>query len=61
MGRKKKRFGCYEGLKVRSKEGLGELMKNKKLQHGHPSSASVVVSSSCYYCFFFLLLLFVLH
>ncbi len=61
MGRKKKRFGCYEGLKGRSKEGLGELMKNKKLQHGHPSSASIFVSSSCYYCFFFLLLLFVLH
>lgn len=60
MGRKKRRFGCYEGLKGRSKEGLGEVMKNKKLQLGHPS-ASVVVSSSCYYCFFFLLLLFVLH
>jgi hypothetical protein len=28
---KKKRFGCYEGLKGRCKEGLGEVMKNKKL------------------------------
>ncbi len=31
MEEKKKRFGCYEGLKGRSKEGLGEVMKNKKL------------------------------
>jgi hypothetical protein len=30
--RKKKRFGCYEGLKCRSKEGLRKVMKNKKLQ-----------------------------
>ncbi len=29
-------------------------MKNKKLQQGHPSSASIV-STSYYYCFFFLL------
>jgi len=43
-------------LKGRSKEGLGEVMKNKKLQQGYPSFASVVVSSSCYYCFFLLLL-----
>jgi hypothetical protein len=48
MGRKKRRFGCYEGLKGRSKEGLGEVMKNKK----HPSFASVVSSSYCYYLFF---------
>ncbi len=61
MGRKKRRFGCYEDLKGRSEVGLGEVMKNKKLQQGHPSSASVVVSCSCYYCFLFLLLLFVLH
>jgi hypothetical protein len=53
MERKKRRFGCYEGLKGRSKEGLGEVVKNKKLQQGHPSFASVVVSSSyCYYLFF---------
>jgi hypothetical protein len=32
MGRKKRKFGCYEGLKGRSKEGLGKVMKNKKLQ-----------------------------
>ena len=61
MGRKIKRFGCYEGLKGRSKEGLGEVMKDKKLKQGHPSFAFVVVSSSCYYCFFFVQLLFVLH
>jgi hypothetical protein len=53
MERKKRRFGCYEGLKGRSKEGLGKVMKNKKLQWGYPSS--------CYYCFLFLLLLFVLY
>jgi len=47
-------------LKGRSKEGLGEVMKNKKLQQGYPSFA-FVVSSSCYYHFFFILVLFVLH
>jgi hypothetical protein len=45
MGRKKTGFGCYEGFKGRSKEGLGQVMKNKKLHQGHPSSASVVSSS----------------
>jgi hypothetical protein len=52
MGRKKRRFGCYEGLKGRSKEGLGEVMKNKKLQQGHPFASVVVFSSYCYYLFF---------
>jgi hypothetical protein len=48
-------------LKGRSKEGLGEVMKNKKLQQGYPSFAFVVVSSSCHYRFFFILVLFFLH
>ncbi len=37
-------------MKGKCKEGLGEVMKNKKLKQGHPSFASVVVSS--YYLFF---------